>query len=140
MRMLCGSCGYRWEYSSRNNVKRKYIVCPVCRANLKNPLWEQKPVKNNSLSEIKGAIRPILLRYHVKKALIFGSFARREQHEDSDLDILVQFDYSKMDGLDYMRLWKELDEKLRLKVDLVSWAYVNPLVKENAEKEGISAL
>jgi hypothetical protein len=138
--MKCSFCGYEWKYTARNEVKRKYIVCPVCRANLKNPDWTQNIKGKGGLKEIKEVIGPILSKYHVKRAVIFGSFARGEQHKDSDLDLLVEFDYDKMDGLDYMRLWKELEEKLGMKVDLVSWDYLNPLLKEDVKKEGIEAI
>ncbi len=138
--MRCESCGYEWAYAPRNNVRRKYVVCPVCRANLKNPAWTQNIGGNNDIKKIKEIIRPILLKYYVKRAVIFGSFARGEQRKDSDLDLLVEFDYDKMDGLDYMRLWKELEEELGIKVDLVSWTYINPLIRKDVDREGIKAL
>jgi hypothetical protein len=140
MDMKCTSCSYAWDYKPRNGVKRKYIVCPVCRANLKNPEWENKNVNSNNLESVKELIRPILLKYHVKKAAIFGSFARNEQREGSDLDLLVEFDYDKMDGLDYFRLWDELQKTLNLKVDLVSFQYLNPLIKNEVHKEEIAVL
>ncbi len=138
--MKCESCGYEWNYTPRNDVNRKYVVCPVCRTNLKNPAWTMNTGRKDGLKEIREKIGPILSRYHVKKAIIFGSFARGEQRKDSDLDLLAEFDYDKMDGLDYLHLWKELEEKLGMKVDLVSWDYLNPLIKDAVEREGVKAL
>ena len=138
--MKCECCGYEWTYTPRNNVNRKYVVCPVCRANLKNPAWTMNTGVKDDLKKIKEKIRPILSKYHVKRTVIFGSFARGEQHKDSDLDLLVEFDYDKMDGMDYIHLWRELEEKLGMKVDLVSWNYLNPLIRKDVEREGIDAL
>ena len=44
----------------------------------------------------------------VLKAWLFGSYARGEQREDSDVDILVEFDHSSPIGLlAYARIWRE---------------------------------
>ena len=46
----------------------------------------------------------------VVKAWLFGSFARGEQTEDSEVDILVEFDRSLPIGLfAYMRMHRELE-------------------------------
>ena len=47
------------------------------------------------LEEIKNRIIPVLKRYDVKRASIFGSFVRGEEREDSDIDILVEFEGEK---------------------------------------------
>jgi len=44
------------------------------------------------LAGLKGKIVPILRRYGVVKAAVFGSFARREASESSDLNLLVEFE------------------------------------------------
>jgi len=41
--------------------------------------------------EIKAKIIPILRRYDVEKAALFGSYVKDEEREDSDIDILVKF-------------------------------------------------
>ncbi len=142
MNFRCEMCGYNWDYSPRSTIVRKYVICPVCRANIKNPQWGLRVTgqKNPSVQDIKKIIIPILLRYNVKKAFIFGSFARGEQKLGSDLDILVDFDYNSMKGLDYVRLWKDLESSLQMKVDLVSKNYVNKLIKNEIEKEEIRVI
>ena len=47
------------------------------------------------VEEIKSLIIPILKRYGVKKASLFGSFVRGENTERSDIDILVEFEGEK---------------------------------------------
>lgn len=61
-------------------------------------------------------------RYGLSSIGIFGSYARNEQREDSDLDLLVEF--SEPVGLEFIDLADELENLLHLKVDLVSKAGV----------------
>ncbi|MDD2793828.1 MAG: nucleotidyltransferase domain-containing protein [Sediminibacterium sp.] len=56
----------------------------------------------------------------VLKAFLFGSFSREEAFEDSDIDILVELDYSKHIGLGFVNMKLDLEDKLHKKVDLVS--------------------
>lgn len=57
-------------------------------------------------------------KYPIKNLAIFGSFVRNEQKEDSDLDVLVEFN-DKI-GIEFINLANELEEILEIKVDLVS--------------------
>jgi uncharacterized protein len=56
--------------------------------------------------------------YPIKSLAIFGSYARKEQNEESDLDILVEFN-DKI-GLRFVDLAEELEKLIGFKVDLVS--------------------
>jgi uncharacterized protein len=56
----------------------------------------------------------------VLKAFVFGSYARNEEVQDSDVDILVELDYSKHIGLSFVNMKFDLEEKLHKKIDLVS--------------------
>jgi len=56
----------------------------------------------------------------VLKAYIFGSHASNQAGIDSDIDILVELDYSQPIGLKYIKMQNELQEKLKCKVDLLS--------------------
>ncbi len=57
-------------------------------------------------------------RYPIKSLAVFGSYARNEQSEQSDIDILVEFK-GKI-GSEFISLADELEEILDMKVDLVS--------------------
>ncbi|SHJ16343.1 hypothetical protein SAMN02745146_2490 [Hymenobacter daecheongensis DSM 21074] len=66
------------------------------------------------------AIRTFFSTQPVLKAYLFGSYARGEADEASDVDLLVELDYEKLDALDFY-LWREyLAELLGKKVDVVS--------------------
>jgi predicted nucleotidyltransferase len=56
----------------------------------------------------------------VLKAFLFGSFSREEAEENSDVDILVELDYSKHIGLGFVGMKLDLENRLHKKIDLVS--------------------
>ena len=85
---------------------------------------------------MQGKIIEILKRNGVKKAAVFGSFARGEEKKNSDIDILVKVP-KKMSLLGFIRLELELEEKLKRKVDLVEYGYLHPLLKDQIMKEQI---
>jgi predicted nucleotidyltransferase len=82
-------------------------------------------------------LMPILEEeYHVKSVEIFGSYARGEQSQKSDLDLLITFSqpYSLWELLDVKEF---LSRKLRLKVDLVPKDSIKPLLKERITQEAV---
>ena len=56
----------------------------------------------------------------VLRAFLFGSFARGDASESSDIDILVDLDYSQQIGLQFVAMKLDLEEYLQKSVDLVS--------------------
>lgn len=86
------------------------------------------------LEEIKNKIIPVLVRYDVKRAAIFGSFVRGEQKEDSDLDIVVEFEGEKS-LLDLVRVKIGLEEVLGRKVDVLTYNSLHPLLKDRILQE-----
>ena len=72
----------------------------------------------------------------VLKAWIFGSFARGDEREDSDVDVLVKFDRSVPIGLfAYSRMHRELEEKIGRKVDLVEEGTLRPAAQQTANRD-----
>jgi len=86
------------------------------------------------LEEIKVKIIPVLRRYDVRKAAIFGSYVKGEEREDSDIDILVEFKGEKS-LLDLAGLKIELEETLGRKVDVLTYNSLHPLLKEKILQE-----
>ena len=91
--------------------------------------------ENKELQKLKSKIVKVLKAYGIKRAGIFGSYARGEQKKKSDIDILIQ--PTKGMGLEFVGLALELEEKLGRKVDLVTYNYIHPLIKEEVLKEEI---
>ncbi len=85
-------------------------------------------------------IVPIIQRYlanqPVEKAWLFGSFARGEEKPESDVDILVAFDHSRPIGLlRYAKMWREIEEQIGRKVDLVEDGTLMPYAVESANRD-----
>lgn len=57
-------------------------------------------------------------KYSIKSLAIFGSYARKENNEQSDLDLIVEF--KDKIGVKFIDLADELESILGLKIDLVS--------------------
>lgn len=89
--------------------------------------------------EVRKIIIPILKKYGVHRAGIFGSFVRGEAKEGSDMDILVEVERS-MSLLDFVGLKLELEKVLGMKVDLVEYGAIKPLLKERILKEEAAVL
>jgi len=88
---------------------------------------------------IKVKILPILKKYGVKKAGIFGSVVRGEDTEKSDVDILVEID-ARMSLLDFAGLKLELEEALGIKVDMGEYSTIKPIIKEQILSEEVAIL
>ena len=65
----------------------------------------------------------------VLKAWVFGSYARGEETEDSDVDILVGLDYSQPVGLEFVQMQLDLQSLLKKSIDLVSSRGVSKYIK-----------
>ena len=73
----------------------------------------------------------------VKKAYLFGSYARNEASKNSDIDILVELDYSKPIGMKFFSFQPELESLLNRKVDIVSFESLSPYIKPFIDKDKI---
>lgn len=84
------------------------------------------------LTEIKSLLKihqqRIKERYNIKVIAIFGSVARGESTNISDVDILVEFENPI--GLDFVLLGDELEEILGVKVDIVTPNALKPKMFE----------
>lgn len=73
----------------------------------------------------------------VKKAFIFGSYSRDEADHTSDLDILVELDYSQHIGLGFIQMKYDIEDALNKKVDLVTEQSVSkhilPFIEEDKQ-------
>ncbi len=77
----------------------------------------------------------LLEDYPIKSLAIFGSYARKEQKEDSDLDLMVEFN-GKI-GIRFIDLADEIEQEVGLKVDLVSKNGIKPKYLQLIQQEMI---
>ncbi len=91
------------------------------------------------MSEIQQKIVPILFRYRVRKAGLFGSIVHGTMRKDSDIDILVDLE-PNLSLLDLIGLKLELEDSLHQKVDLVEYTMLKPRLKERILAEEVRIL
>jgi predicted nucleotidyltransferase len=94
-----------------------------------------------SLEEIKSQIEPLKptlqKRFNVKTIDIFGSYARNEAQEKSDLDLLITYTTNDYDHNTVYALKNYLKRKLHIKIDIISKEFLNPHIKDQVLKEAI---
>ena len=73
-----------------------------------------------TFNEIRNLITPVLELYHVKSAYLFGSYARGEANETSDVDLFVVFDNDEISLFEVSGLLETLKEVLQMNVDLLT--------------------
>lgn len=83
--------------------------------------------------------KPILRNYKIKKASVFGSYARGDQKAKSDFDLLIQAPKG-MSLFGLVGLERALKEKLGVDVDVVTFRSVHPLLKPYINKDQIRVL
>ena len=100
----------------------------------------QRESQIKSLEEVKlqlQVLKPILKkRFKIVTIDIFGSYAREEQTQKSDLDILVTYS-GALSLFTIYDLKQHLKRKLHMKVDVVSKEYLNKYIKDQVLKEAV---
>ncbi|MGQ9705258.1 MAG: nucleotidyltransferase family protein [Actinomycetota bacterium] len=87
-----------------------------------------------TVEEVKAKILPVLDKHDVSRASIFGSIARDEGDEKSDVDILVELRGEKS-LLDLAGLKIELEAILGRGVDVLTYESLHPLLKDRIMSE-----
>ena len=83
------------------------------------------PQQEDIIKTVTQRVKPTLVG-------VFGSYARGEEKEKSDLDILIDFN-TKVNLLELIGLEQELSELLGIKVDLITLRSVNASLKPYIE-------
>lgn len=92
-----------------------------------------------SIQTIKELLIPILSKYNITYCYLFGSYARGEARNNSDVDLLVDTDIT---GLSFLQLVEEIRTTLNKKIDILRLCdlqYNNPIILQIL-KEGIKLL
>ncbi len=71
-----------------------------------------------SIPEIRSIVAPLAAQYGAKRVYLFGSYARGDMTEHSDVDLRI--DKGKIQGLALAGLLIDLEDALGLPVDLIS--------------------
>ena len=90
-----------------------------------------------STDQIKKVIAEYFSQKPVKKVWLFGSYARGDADENSDVDVLVDVDYVPGIAMEYITWFDELMEKLNKRVDIVSAGWESKYIKPFIDKDKI---
>jgi hypothetical protein len=93
----------------------------------------------NDLTTYKKLILPVLNRYSIKRAAIFGSAAKGGMNADSDVDLLIETD-KDFTLFKMLRLEEEISELIKRKVDVVEYSALKPSIREEVLLSAISIL
>ncbi len=89
----------------------------------------------DSDAQIYQKIRSFFKDKPVKKVYVFGSFARGESSNNSDIDLYLELDYQQNTGLAFYGWFEQLKELLHIEVDLVTTnsasAYIKPFIEQD---------
>ena len=80
-------------------------------------------------------IRDYFKKQPVLKAYLFGSYARGEADEKSDIDLLVDLDYSQHIGFSFFGMYIDLEKLLKRKVDVIPSDGVSKRIAPFIEKD-----
>ena len=82
--------------------------------------------------------KDITSKYHLTQLAIFGSFARDEQREDSDVDVLIEIQDGTQNIHDLKKsLHEYLSSSFKRNVDIARKKYLKPYAKEFILKDAI---
>lgn len=91
------------------------------------------------MQPVREKIIDILRRNDVRRASFFGSIVRGEMTDQSDVDLLIEFEGRKS-LLDLSGLKIELEDALGRKVDVVTYRSLHPLLRERILAEQVPIL
>jgi predicted nucleotidyltransferase len=89
---------------------------------------------DKELERLRERVTPILRRLGVRRASVFGSLARGEGDEESDVDLLVELEPGRS-LLDLAELKVELEEVLGRMVDVITYDSLHPLFRDRVLRE-----
>lgn len=91
-----------------------------------------------SIKEIKEKSMPIFASYPVDKAILFGSYAKGESTNNSDIDLYIDTN-GRLKGLDFVGLLEILVDTLGMDIDLIDKSHIEPnsLIMKEIENGGM---
>ena len=89
-----------------------------------------------TLKEIKEKLTPLFIKYNIIKASAFGSYARDEAVEHSDINLLILIDEDfELD--DYVRFKSEVERTIGKDVDILEYRSINKKLKDEILQEAV---
>lgn len=90
----------------------------------------------SELEKIKEKIKPIAKKYNLEYVWIFGSYAKKKQKKDSDIDIIVRTE-DVLGGFKIVEVKFALEEVLEKQVDLITTGSIKGSLLEDENLEEV---
>ena len=94
---------------------------------------------NEQMQVAREKVLEILQKNGIKRAAFFGSIVRDEMTDESDIDILIEFEGRKS-LLDLAGLKLDLEDALERRVDLLTYRSLHPMLKDRILAEQVPIL
>ena len=94
---------------------------------------------SEQIESVREKIIDIMRDNGVKRAPFFGSIVRGEMTDESDVDLLVEFE-GRRSLLDLAHLKNEMEDTVERRVDLLTYKSLHPLLKERILAEQVPVL
>ena len=87
-----------------------------------------------TLEEISRRVRPVAEKYKLKAVYVFGSYARGEAREDSDVDLLVDTCGADLSGFYAIGgLYNDLEEALEKELDMITVSALEQPIRHKSD-------
>ena len=90
----------------------------------------------SELEKIKEKIKPVAKKYNLAYVWIFGSYAKKKQKKDSDVDIIVRTE-DVIGGFKIVEVKFALEEALEKQVDIITTVIIKGTLLENENLEEV---
>ena len=91
-----------------------------------------------TIDEIKNIITPLVSPYPISRVILFGSYARGDASESSDVDLIIDSE-GRLSGFDFFGIAGLMIKKMPIKVDVFELREINrpSVMFDNISKEGV---
>ena len=90
----------------------------------------------SEIEQIKEKIKPVAKKYNLKYIWLFGSYAKKKQKKDSDIDILVKTE-DVAEGFKIVEVKFALEEALEKDVDIITTGGIKGSLLEDEDLEEV---
>ena len=87
---------------------------------------------NPAVSINRDAVMAFCRRHHIRRLALFGSVLGDDFRPDSDVDMLVPFEFDQVPALDFIAIERECSELLGRRVDLVTPKSLIPRIRDHS--------
>ena len=98
---------------------------------------DPEPVRDRVLALLRANRSRLADRYGVRELAVFGSVARGEATETSDVDLIVEFDPDRITLRSFLDFTDDLEALLHRRVDVVSLPKLTPRLRAHVEAEAL---